>query len=70
MKAKYEKLPNHYSNDLRKLVKSMLTINEISRPSLNEILGTIKNKLREIEYNVEEKTQMFCKNDHIFSGKS
>ena len=48
----------------------MLTINEISRPSLNEILEIIKNKLREIEYNVEEETQMFCKNDNIFSGKS
>ena len=46
LKANYEDLPKHYSEESKKLVKSMLTTNSALRPSLKEVLRIIKNKLK------------------------
>ena len=41
LKGEYPKLDNRWSEDLRKLVDSMLQIDHDKRPSLKEILGKL-----------------------------
>ena len=50
MKGKYTEIPNIYSNDLKNIIKLMLCLNPLKRPSANDLLNNdiIKNKIKEI----------------------
>ena len=50
MKGKYTQIPNIYSNDLKNIIKIILCLNPLERPSANDLLNNeiIKNKIKEI----------------------
>ena len=50
MKGKYTEIPNIYSNDLKNIIKLILCLNPLKRPSANDLLNNeiIKNKIKEI----------------------
>ena len=50
MKGKYIEIPNIYSDDLKNIIKLILCLNPIKRPSASDLLNNeiIKNKIKEI----------------------
>ena len=50
MKGKYTEIPNIYSNDLKNIIKTILCLDPLKRPSANDLLNNeiIKNKIKEI----------------------
>ena len=50
MKGKYTEIPNIYSNELKNIIKLILCLNPLKRPSAADLLNneTIKNKIKEI----------------------
>ena len=50
MKGKYAEIPNIYSNDLKNIIKIILCLNPLERPSANDLLNNeiIQNKKKEI----------------------
>ena len=50
IKGKYVEIPNIYSNDLKNIIKLILCLNPLKRPSANDLLNNeiIKNKIKEI----------------------
>ena len=50
MKGKYTEIPDIYSNDLKNIIKLILCLDPLKRPSANDLLNNeiIKNKIKEI----------------------
>ena len=50
IKGKYQEIPNIYSNNLRNIIKMILTMNPLKRPSAQDLLDNeiIVNKIKEI----------------------
>ena len=50
MKGKYEEIPNVYSNDLKNIIRLILCLDPVKRPSAEDLLNndTIKRKIKEI----------------------
>ena len=59
IRGNYNALPSHYTNNLKNLVISLLSVDTNKRPSINEILrlpilsSRIKNFLSELDFNAE-----------------
>ena len=55
MKGKYAEIPNIYSNDLKNIIKLILCLNPLERPSANDLLNNeiILNKIKEIGFSNE-----------------
>ena len=53
IKGKYEEIPNIYSNDLKNIIKLILCIDPMKRPSAEDLLNNdiIKRKIKEIGIN-------------------
>ena len=42
MKGKYEEIPNKYSNDLRNIIRTIICVDPMKRPSAEELFNFIK----------------------------
>ena len=59
MKGKYEEIPNIYSNDLKSIIRLILCLDPVKRPSAEDLLNNIiiKRKIREIGLNNRENNE-------------
>lgn len=53
--GKFDRIPDHYSDDLQKVIESMLKINQEERPSVIELMNIPKVNFKIKEFKIKEK---------------